>query len=207
MKTIIYIDGFNLYYGVIRKHNLKWIDLSLLCHNLFPGHDIRKIKYFTARISSVPSDPQRPTRQQIYLRALQTKVDIEIIEGHFIKKVKNLPIAGCKPIKQQFLDMELFEEKGSDVNIGTHMVNDGYRHLYDWAILASNDSDLEEPARVVVQDLGLKLGILGTQDTFSKSLIKYTNFVKPIRDHDLRNSQFPQSISDKHGKITKPEKW
>ncbi len=32
-KTIVYVDGFNLYYA-LKKHNAKWLDLSALCDRL-----------------------------------------------------------------------------------------------------------------------------------------------------------------------------
>jgi hypothetical protein len=34
--------------------------------------DIRRIRYFTARVSARPADPRLPERQQAYLQALRT---------------------------------------------------------------------------------------------------------------------------------------
>ena len=31
MKTNIYIDGFNLYYGCVKDTPYKWLDLAKLC--------------------------------------------------------------------------------------------------------------------------------------------------------------------------------
>ena len=41
------------------------------------------------------------------------------------------------------------EEKGSDVNLATYLVADGFRDLYDTAVVVSNDSDLAEPLKLV----------------------------------------------------------
>ena len=48
MRTYVYIDGFNLYYGAVKDTPGKWLDLVALCREILPGKDIRKIKYFTA---------------------------------------------------------------------------------------------------------------------------------------------------------------
>ena len=55
MKANIYIDGFNLYYGALRKTPYKWLNLLLLCQRLLPNRSIGKIRYFTARITPLPT--------------------------------------------------------------------------------------------------------------------------------------------------------
>lgn len=51
-RTIVYIDGFNLYYGSLRKTAYKWLDLKELFSNLLgERHQIVEIKYYTAAIS------------------------------------------------------------------------------------------------------------------------------------------------------------
>ena len=79
MKTWIYIDGFNLYYGAVKDTPYRWLDLHKMCQLLLPGHQIARIKYFTARVSGRSNDLSQPTRQQTYLRALRTLANLEII--------------------------------------------------------------------------------------------------------------------------------
>ena len=55
--TNFYIDGFNLYYRALRGTPYKWLDLRRLAETLFPGDDIRRICYFTARFDARPEDP------------------------------------------------------------------------------------------------------------------------------------------------------
>ena len=64
-QVIIYIDGFNLYYGAVRKTPCKWLDLSKLCARMLPQDQILEIKYFTAKVSGRPNDPDihNPTRK------------------------------------------------------------------------------------------------------------------------------------------------
>jgi hypothetical protein len=52
------------------------------------------------------------------------------------------------------------EEKGSDVNLATHLMLDAFQRDCDLAVVVSNDSDLEEPIRVVMQVLGIPVGLL-----------------------------------------------
>lgn len=62
MKTYIYIDGFNLYYGALKGTPHKWLDLMVLFQKLLQSHHhIPRIKYFTARVSGTKTDPQKPT--------------------------------------------------------------------------------------------------------------------------------------------------
>jgi len=52
MRTCVYVDGFNLYYGALRNTPYKWLDVARLCGLLLPNHDITRIAYFTARVSA-----------------------------------------------------------------------------------------------------------------------------------------------------------
>jgi hypothetical protein len=92
MKVNVYIDGFNLYYGALKNTPYKWLDISKLCSSLLHNHDIQKIKYFTAPMKTRPGDkdPDKVVRQQIYLRALKTLPNVEIIEGFFLSHERGL---------------------------------------------------------------------------------------------------------------------
>jgi hypothetical protein len=97
MKLSVYIDGFNLYYGCLKDTPYRWLDLYKMCSLLFPRDEIVKIKYFTAPIKiRVGSDPDKPNRQQIYLRALRTSSNLEIIEGTFLSHVVSMKLADAK---------------------------------------------------------------------------------------------------------------
>ena len=92
MKTNVYIDGLNLYYRAVRGTQYKWLDIDALVKKMCPQNTICKIKYFTSIVSSRPNDPGQSTRQQIYLRALRTFPNIEIIEGHFLTSKVRMPL-------------------------------------------------------------------------------------------------------------------
>lgn len=208
MKTIVYVDGFNLYYGAVKGTTHKWLDISKLCQLLLPKNQVIQIKYFTALVSARPSDPDQPNRQQIYLRALRTLPNLEIIYGHFLEHEIMMPLAKPPAKGSRYVRVVKTEEKGSDVNIAAHMVNDGHNHAYQIAVIISNDSDLVEPVKIVRQELKLPVGILNPIPIHpSYELRKYATFVKPIRKGVLAASQFPARLKDAVGEFYKPHTW
>lgn len=143
MRTIVYVDGFNLYYGSLKGTPYKWLDLCAYFRRALPANcALIKVKYFTARVSAFPTDPDAPRRQDVYLRALRAHcgAGLEIIEGHFMQKPRTLPL---ERDPAQFVRVLMAEEKGSDVNVAVHIVNDAWENRFDCAAVVSNDSDLE----------------------------------------------------------------
>ena len=204
LRTYIYIDGFNLYYRSVKDTPYKWLDFKkLLSLLLSPKNQITVIKYFTALVSG-EQDPGKPLRQQTYLRAIEKHIpEIKIYLGHFLSHTVTMPIAGSEPV--QFVRVRKMEEKGSDVNLAVHLLNDAWLDLYDCAVIISNDSDIAESLRLVKEQTDKKIGILTPVDRPSKELIKYADFIKRIRKGVLAHSQLPNPI---HGtKIFKPETW
>jgi len=208
MKTIVYVDGFNLYYGAVKRTPYKWLNISALCHFLLPKNQIIKIKYFTALVTARPGDPEQAHRQQLFLRALQTISNLDIVYGHFLTHEVMMPVANPAPGQPKHVRVIKTEEKGSDVNIAAHMVNDGHKRACEVAILLSNDSDLVEPVKIVRNELNLPVGVLNPFiRTPSYELRKHATFVKPIRAGVLSASQFPSTLKDQSGTFHKPPSW
>jgi uncharacterized LabA/DUF88 family protein len=205
MKINVYIDGFNLYYGAVKGTPYRWLNLLRMSELLFPKDAINKIKYFTARVSARPSDPDQPIRQQTYFRALRTVPQIEIIEGTFLVKEITMPLAGTTP--QRYARVIKTEEKGSDVNLAVHLLNDGYKKDYELAVMITNDSDLIEPMRLVKTELGLPVGLVNPQRHPSFLLARHATFIKQLRAGVLGASQFPPTLTDADGTFHKPARW
>jgi uncharacterized LabA/DUF88 family protein len=201
-RTYIYIDSFNLYYGFLKKRKgVKWLDLEKWLTTIFPNNDIQKIKFFTARVSG-KYDPNKPVRQEIYFRALGTLSKVKIIEGSFINKSVKIQINS-----DIHISAKVPEEKGTDVNIGVHMVNDAHLKKFDTAIIVSNDSDLAEAVKIVTREVKLKVGILNPYDKFSSVLTNNASFKSSVRETAIIGSQFPNVLTDKVGSFTKPSSW
>jgi uncharacterized LabA/DUF88 family protein len=208
--TNVYIDGFNFYYAAVKGTPYKWLNFAEVCRLLLPRDTIHQIKYFTALISARPSDPDQPVRQQTYLRALRTIPNLSIIYGHFLTHTRSMPLASSPAGALQYVDVIKTEEKGSDVNLATHLLNDGYKKDYEQAVVVSNDSDLVEPIRIVRAELGLPMGVLTPQRDRryqSKELRRHATFMWPIRMGVLQASQFPYSLTDSVGTFHKPVTW
>lgn len=204
MKANVYVDGFNLYYGCIRNTPYHWLDIAKMCQMLLPGDQIQSIKYFTALVTPRPNDPEKLIRQKKYLRALKTISNLEVIEGRFLSHTVTMRLA---PPGEGFVKVIKTEEKGSDVNIATHLLIDGFRDEYELAVVISNDSDLLEPIRFVKEELGKQVGLLNPQKNTSVVLQRQALFIKKIRKGVLSKSLFPDVLSDKNGKFAKPSNW
>ena len=205
MKLNVYVDGFNLYYGSIKSTPYKWLNPLAMTKLLFPNDSIHKIKYFSARVSARPTDPDQPIRQGTYFRALQTVPEVEIIEGRFLTKEVVMPLADSTP--QKYVRVIKTEEKGSDVNLAVHLLNDAYRKDFEVAVMVTNDSDLLEPLKMVKYQLGLPVGIVNPQKHPSFHLKQHATFIKTLRKGVLSASQFPDMLTDMHGTFHKPAGW
>ena len=204
MKTNVYVDGFNLYYGAVKNTPYRWLNIAAMCQVLLPRDRISRIKYFTAAVNPRASDPDQPTRQQMYWRALRTIPNLSVILGSFLTHEVTMPLA---PPASGFTRVLKTEEKGSDVNLAAHLLIDGFRNDFELAVVVSNDSDLLLPIRFVIEELGKPVGLLNPQKHVSVVLQPHVTFIKHIRAHVLANSQFPPTLTDNDGAFSKPATW
>lgn len=185
-RTNVYVDGFNLYYGSLKSSPYKWLNLLAFCQQLLPKNNIHQIKYFSALVSAREKDPDQPIRQQTYWRALRTLPSVSIIEGSFLTKEISMPIARTNP--QSYARVMKTEEKGSDVNLATHLLNDAHNKDFDIAVMITNDSDLLEPMKIVRDELHLPVGIINPHQKPSFQLQSKASFIKQVRPWVLKNS-------------------
>ena len=257
MRTRVYVDGFNLFYGALKGTPFKWLDPVRLAELLVPqGHTIERLRYFTARVSG-KSDPAAPARQQIYLKALATLPEVELHYGRFLAKTNwrpltNLPVAGRRietpgpvtlpagdhPVlggKRQTLpvgaypgtpggrrgakrkagapladavvaEFHAMEEKGSDVNLAAHLLNDAWQGLFESAVVISNDTDLITPIRMVTAERSrLVLVVCPGRWQAAPQLRQVASHVRHIRRSMLKAAQFPDILPGTD--ISKPDGW
>lgn len=222
MRTIVYVDGFNLYHRLLEKNPaVRWLDLKSLSQRLLdPTNNIIGIKYYTARVSGA-LNPATPGRQQVYLDALGTIPEISIHFGSFIvsekwaglitppKFLPKLPPGVVMPQPwPDVVKVRKIEEKGSDVNLACHLLLDAFLNNYDVAVVISNDSDLVEPIRIVRHILGKPVGLFSPVPNPTPTLQGVASFIRRIRHGDLTHSQFPDPVIDPNGTaIQKPVTW
>lgn len=172
---------------------------------MLPKDQIQDIKYFTALVKGRPHDPKQSIRQLVYLRALKTIPNLSIIYGDFLTHPQKMVKTGSNP--RQWVTVDKTEEKGSDVNLASHLLLDAFTGKFDVAVLITNDSDLAEPVRIVRQVVNLPVGIINPHQRHSVTLKQYATFMRRIRMNHLRQSQFPHVMIDTKGSFHKPSTW
>lgn len=217
-RARVYIDGFNLYYGALKGTSNKWLDLEAWCGRLLPGYAVEQILYCTARVRGMPNNPGTDTRQQAYLRALATLPKVVVLEGMF--KVNNTraprrPEPQCKCCQQvppactccaaATVPIIKTEEKGSDVNLAVAVVRDGFQDLYDAGVIISEDSDLQGAVDIVRGELGKQVIIVTPRNRKYPPLVGDTR--RQVRAAALAACQFPQSLTDANGTVSRPSSW
>ena len=209
-RTIVYIDGFNFYYGAVKGTQQKWLDLEALCRRLLRRDHIIKIRYFTARVAAQADDLQRPARQATYLRALATLSLVEIHFGHFVTRAVRLPLATPPAHGRRTVKVLRTEEKGSDVNLATYLLLDAFKGRCDTAVEISNDSDLAQAIQGTQTELGVKVGLINPhpRDRRSRKLRELDClFYRQIPQEALAYAQMPEVVHDAKGPIRRPEGW
>ena len=201
------MDGLNLYYRALRGTECRWLDIGKLARLLLPKHQVGRIRYFTALVSNRPDDPTQAQRQQAYLRALQTVQDLTIHYGHLLDKRKRRPLARQPQTGPRTVEVLDTEEKGSDVNLASYLLLDGFENEYDVAVVISNDSDLVLPIEMVRRRLARQVGVFDPSRRRSFELHGAASWYRPLRRGPLSASLFPDTLSDAQGQITKPEGW
>jgi len=214
VRTILYIDGFNLYYSAVKATPLRWLNPVALAARAFPRNQIIAAKFFTARVTALPVDPQQPMRQQFYWRALRTLPEFEIILGEFRTRQVRAAVVTPPP---KTIEIFKTEEKGSDVNLGAHLLLDGFKNRYDAAIVITGDSDLITPIKMVREELRKTVGVLNPQrlsglghrePRASAGLRRVASFYQHgISWSQLEAAQLPNPITDASGTFHKPASW
>ena len=257
VRTRVYVDGFNLYYGALKGGPFKWLDPVRLASLLLPREcEIDRLRYFTARVSG-KLDPQAPARQQIYMKALRTLPEVDTHFGKFLAKtawrpLANLPVADRRiesprpvtlpqgdhrvlgaraqtlpvghypdrrgerdgapreatvPLRDAVIaEFHTMEEKGSDVNLAAHLLNDTWQDLFGAAVVISNDTDLVVPIRMVTEERKRPVFVVCPgRWQVAPQLRQVASHVRHIRPAILRAAQFPGTLPGTA--ITKPADW
>ncbi|MFD0742530.1 NYN domain-containing protein [Phytohabitans flavus] len=216
----------------------RWLDLRALATSLvtaqrgWPGAAIDRIVYCTARIDGA-TNPSGNADQEVYLRALAETKSVDLIEyGNYVARVKHAPLATRGPggvpvvvrpewpIKVQYptpiIDGEAAfmvsllhqEEKGTDVNVASHLLMDILEGRVDGVVVMSNDSDLRLPVQVARQRV--PVGLVNPRNTpFAGDLAGLPS--EGVGNHWWRrlrqDDYYPHQLPDPAGALTKPLDW
>lgn len=229
MRAIFYIDGFNFYYLRTKQQpQYKWLNMKDLADLIVPQNTIvTKLNYYTAPVSG-KLDKDAPRRQSALFSAMRTIPEIEIVMGRFLYEEKWAALASPPRAKPdgyiwndplpEVVRVKKTEEKGSDVNLGVHLVRDAFTDAFDIAYVLTNDTDLIEPIRIVTQEVKKPVCVVAPCRYLSKgkhkipvpsqSLLNVCSFTHYIDNADLQAAQFPNVVLRTGKKpIKKPEGW
>lgn len=224
MRTVVYIDGLNLYHAL--KDSLKWLDVEALSYELLRQTpygcqcQIDKIKYFTSEIreqkkvirdhmtaAEREKNKRNPFRQNKYLEALKAHIPSIVIElGRFSDTESQ-----AHTIEGEEVTIFKIQEKHTDVHLSVTMLNDAWLHLYEGALLISNDSDFRDALRLIKEQFPDKKLFL-----FNPTQSGTSHFLKNLADYEIKlkikmkqllfeRSQLPSPIPNT--RLHKPQEW
>jgi uncharacterized LabA/DUF88 family protein len=199
-RVIVYVDGFNLYFGLLEAgyENCKWLNINKLASNLIQANQsIIEIKYFSSRVSN---NPDKQKRQTTYIEALEA-VGVKIYFGNYQSDTIECRLCGNI--------WPTYHEKMTDVNIATQLLIDAYQDRYDMAMLISGDSDLVPPMKAIHALFNKKRVFVAfppKRHNSSVALIAKGSMM--IGRKKLIDSQFDNEVTKKDGFILiKPKDW
>ena len=203
-RVTVYIDGFNLYFGLKSKCWKKyyWLDLVSLSKSLMKTDQrLITVNYFTSRLRLNGRNHADMERQNDYLDALNTLPDLEIHYGHYLQKPRRCNFCGT-----QWTD---YEEKMTDVNIAAQLITDAFEDKFDTALLISADSDLVAPVKTVLTRFkGKKIIVAQPPGRNSVNLCKSATASFTISETKIRQNQLPMAVTTPNGfEIQKPPRW
>lgn len=204
-RSIVYIDGLNLYCGALKGTPNKWLDFKKYFELLRQADEIQKIKYFTAKANSLDQDT--------YLSALSTFSIIEIILGKFKDTTVKCNVSACRYRGDRWFNKP--EEKRTDVNIAIHILHDVISDKCDRIVLVSGDSDLVPALEMVKRVDSSKKIILYVPAPAGKTIRGAATELRNIADKHstlpnilLSKAQLPAQIRyGQGGVIHKPPSW
>lgn len=213
-RTIVYIDGFNLYYGVFKDPHFKrykWLDFDAYFSRLLPAKNIIRIKYCSALVDQT-RDPAAHQRQCAYWEALRTLTLTTIVEGRFKDKSVLCKTIGCTFAGNKRFRMP--EEKRTDVNIALEILDDAYQGAMDEIVLVSGDSDLApalQKVRARFPHIRITVYIPAAYNPIRGKAPELRALADKDRNFDgglCAHAQLPNQIQKSDGTIiTKPATW
>jgi len=215
--------------------DLRGLCASLIGNRLnWPGAQIDRVVYCTALIDAA-TNPSGYADQDVYIKALVGSGTVDHVElGYCVARVKQAPLAvrspgpaGTPSIVQAnwpvmvqdaagrplagatfMVSYAHREEKGSDVNVASHLLVDVLTGRVDAAVVASNDSDLRFPVQFARQYV--PVGVVNPSRNYLAGALRGLaadgvgrHWWRQLTAPDLRGSQLP----DPAGGHTRPVGW
>lgn len=200
-RVIVYVDGFNFYYGLKNPKWKKyyWLDIVKLFESFIrPDQELVSVKYFSA----IPIGANKAKRQNAFFQANRENPKFELILGKYL--AKKITCNNCNT------DINSYEEKESDVRFATQIVADAFQKKCDISIIVSADSDMI-PAFELVSGTKHHVYIYFPPNQYSNSLSKIGNKPVLMQQYEKRfkKALLPETIELKKDsyKLSIPAQW
>ncbi len=230
LRTRVYIDGYNLYYGCLRNSTDKWLDVRALIERILPsilfeqnGEPVRfslqapAVKYFTAPIlAAFAKSDDSVACQYHYHTALCAHLGdaLEMIKGYHDAKPARAHVweEGKAARECKMIEIWKLEEKQSDVAFALSAFSDAIRNEVDQVIAVTNDSDFAPAMKMIRQHTQAVVGLIAParQKTrnVNAALQKHAHWTRThILDEEFSQSQLPPVIRLKNKVVHKPLSW
>lgn len=200
-KVVVYIDGFNLYFGLVERNWRKylWLDIKKFASSLLlTNQTLVHTKYFTSRITK-PISKQR--RQSNFIDALNSLTEFSIFYGRYQAQVRKCENCGFTTF--------ISNEKKTDVNIATELLVDAFQNTFDTAIIVSADADLTSPIvaiRRLFPGKSVVVAFPPRRNSYELRSVASTHYF--IGEHNFRENLLPDEITTTNGFVlNRPDKW
>lgn len=231
LKTAVYVDGYNLYYGRLRGTSYKWLDLVAFFDNLLRQRDqneiLARVNLYTAWAAATFATHGHASTQaqNSYHRALKARYGdrFEVTYGthSWDKSGTLLPVfvPGLAYDRDNRMRVWKIEEKQTDVNLALGIYRDACRALYDRIILFTNDSDAEPAIAAIREDFPrIMVGVVMPrhppvpgEDIVRRASVSLSDMadwtIQHVTDEQLANAQLPERVATRKKPIRKPEHW
>ncbi len=228
MRTAFFVDGYNLYYGLLHGSAHKWLDLKVLLAEVLrvqePLAELVSVNYYTAPVIARLATRGQSSNdaQHRYIRALQAR-GVEVILGNHRLARGCAPrfVDGQKASRQDQVVIWQLEEKETDVNLALGMYRVACRAdqlQIDQVVLVSGDTDLAPALAAIRQDFPhIRLGVILPHRQEEGMLLR--NPPGSLKEHahwmrtylseaELATSQLPPKVPlPKKPAIVKPDYW
>jgi 6-hydroxy-3-succinoylpyridine 3-monooxygenase len=230
LRTRVYIDGYNLYYGCLKNTAHKWLDLRALAERVLSNvpykhagvpasYELRApaVKYFTAPIlKAFARAEDSVTCQSEYHAALRSHLggSLQIVTGHDDARPARAHLwkEGKAARECDTVEIWKLEEKQSDVALALHAFSDAVRGEVDQVVAITNDSDFAPAMRMIREHTSVVVGLISPVRTgtskFNRQLEKHAHWTRThILDEELAASQLPPMVRVSSGVVHKPLSW
>jgi uncharacterized LabA/DUF88 family protein len=229
LRTACFVDGYNLFYGLLAGTEYKWLNLPALLSHIIrvehPENTLQSVKFFTTGVMPNLASRGRLSKesQDTYLRALKVS-GVEVFFGrHQLEPRNALRYVDKNTPASRTDQIEIWklEEKETDVNIAISMYRLAARQLgllpderIQQIVLVSADTDLTPALRALREDFPeIQIGVIlphreGMQRTVPGSLKQYAHWMRHrVTREELASHQFPDRVPTNKKPADKPAYW